>query len=34
VIGEPDAGAPAEEWTGDIRFVSARDVLAGRVEQL
>ncbi|MEN6577198.1 MAG: DUF58 domain-containing protein [Phycisphaerales bacterium] len=34
VVGEPDAGTLAEEWAGDIRFVSAQDVLAGRVEQL
>jgi uncharacterized protein (DUF58 family) len=34
VIGEPDGGTLAEEWAGDIRFVSAQDVLAGRVEQL
>jgi len=34
VLGEPDGGTLAEEWPGDVRFVSARDVLAGRVEQL
>ncbi len=34
VIGEPGAGTSAEEWAGDIRFVSARDILEGRVEQL
>ena len=34
VIGEPDAEILAQEWAGEIRFVSAQDVLAGRVEQL
>jgi uncharacterized protein (DUF58 family) len=34
VIGEPDAVTLAEDWGGEIRFVSARDILAGRVEQL
>jgi len=34
VIGEPNAGTLAEDWAGDIRFVSAQDILAGRVEQL
>jgi uncharacterized protein (DUF58 family) len=34
VIGQPDAAAMAEDWAGDIRFLSADDILAGRVEQL
>jgi uncharacterized protein (DUF58 family) len=34
VIGRPDAAAPAEDWAGDIRFLAADDILAGRVEQL
>ncbi len=34
VIGEPDEEILAQEWAGQIRFVSAQDVLAGRVEQL
>lgn len=34
VIGRPDASAFAQDWAGDIRFLSADDILAGRVEQL
>ncbi len=34
IIGPPDAAALGEDWTGDIRFVPAQDVIAGRVEQL
>jgi uncharacterized protein (DUF58 family) len=34
IIGEPDAATLGEDWAGDIRFLSADDVLAGRVEQL
>jgi len=34
VIGEPDVAALGEEWPGDVRFMLAGDILAGRVEQL
>jgi uncharacterized protein (DUF58 family) len=34
VIGAPNAAAIGEDWAGDIRFVPADDILAGRVEQL
>lgn len=34
IIGEPNAAALGEDWAGDIRFIAADDVLAGRVEQL
>jgi len=34
VIGRPNAAATDEDWAGDVRFLSADDILAGRVEQL
>lgn len=34
VIGRPEASAIEGDWSGDIRFLSIDDVLAGRVEQL
>jgi uncharacterized protein (DUF58 family) len=34
IIGPPEAAALEGDWTGDIRFISADDVLAGRMEQL
>ncbi len=34
VIGEPNAATPADDWTGNVQFIPADDILAGRVEQL
>lgn len=34
VLGRSEASAIEQEWMGDIRFLSADDILAGRVEQL
>lgn len=34
VIGEPAAATPSEDWTGNVQFLAADDILSGRVEQL
>ncbi|MEN6335428.1 MAG: DUF58 domain-containing protein [Phycisphaerales bacterium] len=34
VIGKPDAAATGGDWAGDVRFLPADEILAGRVEQL
>ncbi|MGE5296139.1 MAG: DUF58 domain-containing protein [Solirubrobacterales bacterium] len=34
VIGEPSAAAPADDWLGNVQFIPAEEILAGRVEQL
>lgn len=34
VVGEPTVATPSDEWAGNVQFITAEEILAGRVEQL